>query len=317
MLRSFSKNLSFSALLLFLLCGLQMWPGVTHAEDDYLMAIRDPQTDPSQNYLVQLLQAALEASKPQYGPYKLSTEILSMQRRRVLVELQSGQLVNVGIQLTSPDWEQALLPIRIPVDKGLTNFRIALIDGRRQEEFSHIKSLQQLRQLAVGVGEQWATRDLYYQNDLHVVTGNSNSGMAGMLMQGRFDYFPRSVEEAVRETKALSPSNPNLAMEKTFMIYLPVPRYFFISPHAPRLAERLKAGLEKLIASGDFDRAFRDYYGPAIVEAGLCGRTIFRLKNASLSPETPLERRNLWFDPFSGADRKLACGAADKPRKTP
>ncbi|MBV8667072.1 MAG: hypothetical protein JO269_11370 [Burkholderiaceae bacterium] len=278
-------------------------------EDDYVLATRDPSQDPSQNYLADLLRAALEASKPQYGPYKLSLNIISMQRLRARRELEDGQLINVNVQVTSPDWEQYLIPVRIPVDKGITNYRISLIDGRRQDEFSRVKTLDQLRKFTLGVGEQWATHELYEQNRLPLLAGNSNSGLAGMLMQGRFDYYPRSLEEAVREEQTLAPTHPNIAMDKALLLYVPLPRYYFVSPRKPRLAQRLTAGLEALIASGEYDRIFLHYYGPRIVAAQICKRTVLQLQNPSLSPETPLKRRALWFDPSSGADRDLACGA--------
>ncbi len=228
-----------------------------YADDIYILASAEPHKDQGVNHSLDLLRAALEASKPQYGPYQLQNSTVAMQHKRLLRELAQGQLINVTVQVSNPEWEQALIPIRIPIDKGLASFRISLIDGRRQEEFRHINSLPQLRQLAVGVGEQWATRDVYEQNGLRVVTGTSSyPGLFGMLMAGRSDYLPRSIEEALREQPEQEANYPHLAIEQSFMRYFPVPRYYFVSPQTPRLAERLNAGLEKLIANGEFDRYF-------------------------------------------------------------
>lgn len=290
-----------------LVLGLLAWHGVARADDVYIIARGEVHPGRHEDQGMQLLQAALEASKPEYGPYQLSLSPIPLQHKRLLLEMATGQTVNVSVQLTNKELEQNLTPIRIPVDKGLASFRIALIDGRRQAEFTRIKSLPQLRKMAAGVGEQWTLREVYAQNDLRIVTGSNYAGLFGMLMAGRFDYLPRSIEEALQEQPEQAPSYPQIAIEQSFALYVPAPRYFFVSPTAPRLAKRLLAGMEKIIANGEFDRYFVDYYGPAIAKAGLCQRAIFRMKNPGLSSETPFKRSQLWFDPFSAAGRKLAC----------
>jgi hypothetical protein len=302
--------------LLPLALGLLAWHGMARADDVYVIARGEVHPGRHEDQGMQLLQLALEASKPEYGPYQLSLSPTPLQHKRLLLEMVTGQTVNVSVQMTNKELEKNLTPIRIPVDKGLASFRISLIDGRRQDEFSRITSLPQLQQLAAGVGEQWTLRDVYAQNGLRIVTGSNYAGLFGMLMAKRFDYLPRSIEEALRELPEQEPSYPQMAIEQSFALYAPVPRYFFVSPTEPRLAKRLLAGMEKIIANGEFDRYFANYYGPMIAKAGLCKRTIFKMDDPDLSAETPLKRSQLWFDPFSAAGRKLAChGAKPAPEK--
>jgi len=289
--------------LLALAFGLLLFPHTACATDDrndaYILETSGVHSDE------ELLRAALEASLPKYGPYTLSNPNFNMLRKRILQEVESGRLINITAQVTSVDWETALIPVRIPIDKGLSNFRLAMIDDRHRVELSRIGSLDQLKKLAIGVGEQWATHDIYVENGFRIVSGvSSHNGLYDMLMQGRFDYMPRSVEEAVSESAALAGAYPHLAIEPSFALYTPAPRYFFVSPRAPRLAQRLQAGLETMIANGDFDRYFARHYGPMIAQVGLCKRTIYRLSNASLSAQTPFNRKQLWFDPANAAQ----CG---------
>jgi len=288
--------------------------GLARAEDVYVLATSDPQKDLLHTYSTQLLLAALDASKPRYGAYRLEISTASMQHVRQLRELQSGELVNVGAQITTSEWEKALIPVRIPIDRGLASFRIVLIDGRRQAAFSRIASLDDLRKLKAGVGEQWALRKVYEENGLPLVTGDNNRGLFAMLMEGRFDYLPRSIEEAVHERSSLAPDHPHLAMEKSILLYASAPRYFFVSPRTPRLAERLRAGLEILVASGEYERRFVSYYADVIAEAGLCRRIVFRLKNNDLGHDPPLGQVRLWFDPSKSPDREMAC-AAERAKK--
>ncbi|HSY27534.1 MAG TPA: hypothetical protein VK832_08540, partial [Burkholderiaceae bacterium] len=180
----------FSALSLAL--ELLAWHGMACADDVYVIARGEMHPGRHEDQGMQLLQLALEASKPEYGPYRLSLSPTPLQHKRLLLEMVTGQTINVSVQMTNKDLEQSLTPIRIPVDKGLASFRISLIDGRRQDEFTGIKSLPQLQQLAAGVGEQWTLRDVYAENGLRIVTGSNYAGLFGMLMAKRFDYLPRS-----------------------------------------------------------------------------------------------------------------------------
>jgi hypothetical protein len=284
-------------------------PSLACAEDAYIVSRPDSSADHRKDHSTALLRAALEASKSQYGPYSLTLTSKNMERKRTARELVSGELINVAALLSDADLERNLIPIRIPVDKGLAGFRVALIDGRRQSEFSRIDSLPQLRGLALGVGTQWITRAIYEQDGFKIVTGNDYAGLFGMLMAGRFDYFPRSIEEALLEQPEQIQQYPNIALEKSFALYTPLPRYFFVSPATPHLAERLRVGLEKLLVSGDFDRLFFDYYGPMITKSALCSRRIFRIDNPALTAETPLQKAALWFDPLHATGNASPCRA--------
>jgi hypothetical protein len=294
---------------LAILIGFLLLSDAARAEDEYIFMHLQTPINQNNNGSTIMLQAALEATKSTYGPYKLSVAPV-MQRSRMLQEMQDGKLVNVNVASTTREWEQTLIPIRIPVDKGLSSYRIALIDNRRQDEFNRITSLPQLQQVAIGVGTQWPTRALYERAGLHVVPGTSQAGLYDMLMAGRFDYYPRTVDEAILGQAEQASHYPHIAIEKSLILYAPLPRYFFVSPKTPRLAERLRAGLEKLIESGEFDRLFNQYYGPMIAKTHFCTRTIIKVSNPDLSPETPLRRTKLWFDPANAAGKEPACQSA-------
>ena len=66
------------------------------------------------------------------------------------------ELVNLSAQISSPEWERKLIPIRIPIDKGLSGYRISLIDGDARPQFSALTNLTQLKALSLGAGRQWS-----------------------------------------------------------------------------------------------------------------------------------------------------------------
>lgn len=249
-------------------------------------------------YTYHVLTAALDASSAQYGPYRLRTSPLAMERDRLMQELLQGKLVNLSAQITSLEWEQKLIPIRIPVDKGLSGFRISLIDGRRQALFSAVHTLGQLKGIPIGAGRQWSSAAVYQDSGFAVALGNSTAGLHSMLAADRFQHFPRGIEEAVYEQAAYAQAFPELAVERSFVIYIPLPRYFFVSPGQPRLARRLEAGLRALIADGSFERMFHEFYDDLIEKVGLRKRRVFRLENRLLPPHTPLANKAYWYDPL-------------------
>jgi hypothetical protein len=53
--------------------------------------------------------------------------------------------------------------------------------------------------------------------------------------------------------------------------------------------------VEAALADGSFEKLFYFYYGPQIRQARLDKRVLINLPNPLLSPQTPLNRRELWF----------------------
>ena len=268
------------------------------AQDVYTIDLNSSKSSYNESHIKRLLTAALEASSDKYGPYELRTSQIRMERDRLYLEMRKGTLVNVSAQVTSPEWEQTLLPIRIPVDKGLAGYRISLIDGRRQQEFSAVRTLAELKRLPMGAGRQWSSTAAFVRDGFDVVQGNSSAGLHSMLAAGRFLHFPRSIDEAVFEQALYAPSFPQLAMERSFAIYLPLPRYFFVAAGQQRLASRLEYGLQLLMADGRFDQIFHEFYDGLIDKVGLRKRRVFKLDNPTLSPQTPLAVKAYWYDPF-------------------
>nr|WP_254504470.1 hypothetical protein [Duganella vulcania] len=229
---------------------------------------------------------------------------MRVQRDRLMVEMIKGREVNLSAQVTSPEWERKLTPVRIPVDKGLSGYRIALIDGRDQAMFSKVRTLAQLKAKSLGAGRQWSSTAVLAEAGFKVVGGPTTAGLHRMLAAHRFEYFPRAIDEALFERDEYAPAFPQLAVERSFAIYVPLPRYFFVGGQ-PRLARRLEYGLQLLIADGRFDQIFHEFYDGLIEKAGLRARRIFKLDNPLLSPQTPLGNKAYWYDPIDqrGAPR--------------
>jgi hypothetical protein len=67
-----------------------------------------------------------------------------------------------------------------------------------------------------------------------------------------------------------------------------------------KLAKDISEGLERAIADGSFDKVFQQYFGERLRKAHLGTRTVIELRNPLLTPGTPSDRPELWYDARRG-----------------
>ncbi|MFT3736892.1 MAG: hypothetical protein QM776_18085 [Rhodocyclaceae bacterium] len=267
--------------------------------------------DKRNDYTDKLLTQILRKTQAKYGPFRIEYAPEYMQRDRLLAELKRGEVVNITAKATRPDWESSeLIPIYIPVDKGITEYRIALIRQGDQERFSKLKSLDELKKIPLGVGNGWLTRQVFQKLDFTLETGSDWEGLYQMLMSKRFDYFPRALSEVFVEYDDRIGKFPDMAIDNSFMLYFPLPKYFFVSPQHPKLAKRVEEGFRMMIKDGSFDKLFLDHHRDLIARASFCTRKIFRMENPLLSDKTPLNVAEYWYDPFSGRKGRASSHAS-------
>ena len=147
------------------------------------------------------------------------------------------------------------------------------------------------------MNEVWPENKIFRANGLNVVATAGYRELFAMLKERRFDYFPRTAAEPWRELKDMN--IPGLVVEKDLMIYYPAPGYIFTSKENLKLADRLERGLRMAIEDGSFDKMFNNniYMKEALERGNLKNRRVFRLEDDSLSPETPLHDKRLWYTP--------------------
>lgn len=248
-----------------------------------------------QPYLDLLLEA-VEHTNAKYGPATLRPSARLMNEARYLQELQQGNL-DVIWSSTTEERERQMLAVRIPLDKGLLGYRIALIPADRQTAVAGVRDLAGLRRLRVGQGLGWGDVQLYRYNGIKVTEAGYEQ-LFSMLDKKRFDLFPRGIGEVFPEFDSRAPIYPSLAVDKTLLLYYPWPYYFFFNrEHGAELAKRIEEGLRLMLKDGSYDRFFQQHYGAAIRRAELDNRTLIRLENPMLPKDTPLDDARLWYRP--------------------
>jgi len=268
-----------------------------NASEDPMLVIYPKINDDDDRFddLLALLKLALQGTVDEYGSYELRSSAVAMNEARAIQELKNNRMINLIWTSSSKEKEQELLPIRIPLRKGLLSYRISLINKNRQSDFISIDSISDLKHQRIGQGLDWGDIAIYYANSIPVITA-SYASLFPMLTHNRFDLFPRGVNEVFNEYQKQKVSYPLLGIEQHLLIYYPWPYYFFTSKSNPLLADRIRLGLERAIANGSFDCIFWKYNESAILEANLFKRKLIHLENPLLPVSTPL-KTPLWLDP--------------------
>jgi len=278
-----------------LACGIVLLSALTMTAPAQTITVVDPGEEPVESLVVDILELALSKSAPEMEIRKISW---ANNPEPWTDALTQGELSVVWFG-TLPRYEQELLPIRIPVLKGLLGYRIFVIRKGEQQLFNRVHSLSQLKNLIAGQGTLWGDRLILEANGLPIKAAPGHSQLFSMLSGGQIDYVPRALHEPWSEL----PQFPelDLAVEQHLLLIYPFPMYFFVAPGNQALHDTIYRGLEMAIEDGSFDALFFSH--PAIQtmlsQANPGQRTVLRLINPYLSPETPFYRQEFWLDPAS------------------
>jgi hypothetical protein len=249
-------------------------------------------------YDFDLLREALERTRPDYGSYEMQPVTDKLSLARLLQLTIEGRWVNVlPTGVGEPVGEREMIPIPFPIDKGLLGYRVALIDRRNQERLSHVHSIEDLRQLRIGQGSGWSDVRVYEHQRIPLETTPDYDSLVLMLLHGRFDLFPRGLYEIAPEFAGYREGYPDLAVEQHLLLHYPFCEAFYVSRSAPRLAARLTAGFERMVADGSFDALFAKHFSKLLADLHLRQRVVIELENPFLPAWVPIKRKELWFDP--------------------
>ena len=248
-----------------------------------------------ETYVIELLQLALDHSPIRYH---LQPTEAPMNQSRAQLSLEHNQPeLQVMWAMTTGEREERLLPIRIPIYKGLIGWRVNLLRQADPQLLSHARTLDDLKPLRFGQRHDWPDTPLLRSNGLQVVTSPSYQGLFAMLAAGRFEAFPREVVTAWQEQARAVQDGQALVVDEHVVLHYPSAFYFFTSRQRPDLAEQIRAGLEAAITDGSFEALFQQHHAATLRRARLEQRQVIELKNPDLPAATPFSRKELWYQP--------------------
>lgn len=253
-------------MVLCALCiAISLLPQNLYAEQTTPIAVRYPASDSNPyyykrvKYFVEILELALSKSNHQYQLQKISLPFMNESRSKTNI---TANLYDVHWLNTQTFLDKDLQPIRIPLCKGLTGWRVLFIRPESQQEFSSIKSLTDLKNYTAGNGNDWPEAVLYDRAGLPQKLSGSWKGLFYMLKQNRIDYLSRSALEIYDEENAFP--ELSLGIESKLIIQYPAAYYFYVNKNNQQLATDIKVGLERAIADGSFDKIFNRYFSEKI-----------------------------------------------------
>ena len=250
--------------------------------------------DPHIDFILEILNTALREFPGKYQP--VPSAAAYPQTRSINEAISPYGQIDLVWTMSTNEREAKLIPIRIPLDKGLLGWRIAFVNDKNKDILSQVKSLNDLKKFDAGQVHDWPDTEILQNNMLNVVSSSTYEAMFKMLAANRFDYSPRAIFEIWGELA--SHSSMPIFIDTHIVLHYPTAFYFFVSPRKPVFANDLKLGMERIITNGQFEKIFQKYQRDAIQKADIKHRTVIELRNPLLdSRRLPLNRPELWFKP--------------------
>lgn len=250
------------------------------------------QQDPRSVYPLALLEQALARSGHQY---QLQSSAGPMSKSRAMVFLRERQEIDVLWTMTSVERELDMLPIRVPIFRGLSGYRVALIHRDNQAAFAANQSPTLLRRLIYAQGHDWVDNKILRLNGFNVLDASHYDNLFTMLQRRRVDAVPRNILEVTEEANLLL--SQQLVIEQNWLLYYPAASYFFVSRDNIKLAEHIQLGLERMLDDGSFEALFQQFFSRELADLKLQQRQLIILHNPLLPVETPLNDPRLWYHP--------------------
>ena len=269
---------SFRVAVYILCIVISLLPKHVYAEQTAPIVVRYPASDSNPHYykrvkyFVEILELALSKSNHQYQLQKISLPFMNESRSKTNI---TANLYDVHWLNTQTFLDKDLQPIRIPLCKGLTGWRVLFIRPESQQQFSAIKSTNDLKRYTAGNGNDWPEAILYDQVGLPQKLSGSWKGLFYMLKQNRIDYLSRSALEIYDEEDAFP--ELNLKVESKLIIQYPAAYYFYVSKNNEQLAADIEIGLERAIADGSFDKIFNRYFSEKLKRLDFGHRRIVKV----------------------------------------
>lgn len=235
--------------------------------------------DAHYRYRYQFIDRALELTREEFGDYQykpFSSQSTSVRYAQLLSE--GSQLNLLWASPGTPISQANVVVIPIDILKGLLGYRACLINKNELPGLDFVTDRASFEKIKFGQA-QWPDREVYKLNHLQEVDAPSFDALFKMLSAQRFDCIPLGIDEVEQIYLDKKVEYPFLAIDSHLLIYYHYPVYFYVSKKAPELAQRLKLGLEKMQANGEFNQLFVRYHAEHLARLNLKKRKLICLKS--------------------------------------
>lgn len=241
---------------------------------------RSNANDTQNRYQFELIEQALEVTRAEFGDYLLRPYAGAPTAKRQAILISEGQLMN--IQWASPGTpiaEAEVIAIPVNILRGLLGIRLCLINREQLPRFAEIQSLEDLRKIKIGQGQDWTDTLIYELNGIPLLESSGLQQLFPILASHRFDCLALGANEIQVKYIEQQAQYPNMVIEPELLLYYHFPTYFYVSERHPLLAARIEKGLQQLQESGAFDQLFWRYFADNLAPLNLSNRRTICLKS--------------------------------------
>jgi hypothetical protein len=248
------------------------------------------------SYVYQLLKLSLEKTKDKYGDYEI-IKSPKMNKKRAILTLKSNSIKNFIVKIsTTKEFMKEFAYADFPIDRGVVGYRVAFISPKLEENIKEYDTLEKIKKLKVVQGRGWLDNDVLKYNGFNVYVANNKKSAFNMLSLNRADLFLRGINEVLDEYNFLEDAK-KLAFDKTFMLYYPLPRFFYMHKSNKKVMKRVEEGIYLAYKDGSLDKLFNKYYKDNIDFLNIKDRKIYKIENPFLKGVDNTYEKYI-YDPF-------------------
>lgn len=241
----------------------------------------------------QLLVIALKKSGEDYL-VKIETEPTNQDRALFNLEKGTISVVDTGV---GKEFESKFDAIYIPIDRGLTGWRIFLINKNKKAEFAKIKTIRDLKSKIAGQGIGWSDIKIIENAGIKVVTAPKIESLVTMVEKGRFDFFPLGVNEAYGFLSEFGRKKSDVIVEENIILKYQFARLFYVKKGNKKLHDDIEKGLENAFKDGTFQSFINEhpFFKEGIEKANLKNRVKIKISNPFLTEKFKKIDSKWWY----------------------
>lgn len=206
-------------------------------------------------YIADILALALKATGDDHS-IEIVSRVLLLQDKALAVLNEPNRRYDMHYSGYTPAREKAYSMVNFPITRGMLGHRLLAVTEANRDLLAEVRSLADLRTAAtLGSGTDWPDTGILQAAGLNVITGNDRL-LWPMLARGRFDAFPRGLNEYAAQIahEGGGKYGVTLVMEPHIMLLYRFDLFFFLPKAESAKARIIEKGLQAALKSGELDR---------------------------------------------------------------
>ncbi len=217
---------------------------------------------------------------------------------RVLFMLENGQ-IDITDGGFSPGAAELFEPVYLPIDMGLSGWRIFLTHKDTYGSLSSVGTIDDLKTFTLGQGQGWYDTDILQHAGFHVVSAPKLSNLFGMVEVKRFDLLPLGASEAYELQRTFGEQYSDLVVDDRIVLVYPFGRFFYLRKSDTELKQIIETGMNKALDDGSLMAVIKShpFSRDAFEKADLKNRVRLQIETPNLTEGFKSIDPKWWYAP--------------------